>query len=140
MRIDTGRLRDEPEISLTSLIDVVFTLIIFFVVTTTFDEQSALRLSLPEASAPATMEPEAALVVTVDADGRYFVGEDEVLRRDADSLRQAIARVAGEDRSRPVVLRADASARHQDVVRAMDVLGQLGFSRVSIATQAGESE
>jgi len=140
MRIDTGRLRDEPEISLTSLIDVVFTLIIFFVVTTTFDEQSALRLSLPEASAPATMEPEAALVVTVDADGRYFVGEDEVLRRDADSLRQAIARVAGEDRGRPVVLRADASARHQDVVRAMDVLGQLGFSRVSIATQAGESE
>lgn len=140
MRIDTGRLRDEPEISLTSLIDVVFTLIIFFVVTTTFDEQSALRLSLPEASAPATMEPEAALVVTVDADGRYFVGEDEVLRRDADSLRQAIARVAGEDRSRPVVLRADASARHQDVVRAMDVLGQLGFSRVSIATQAGEPE
>ncbi len=139
MRFDAGRLRDEPEISLTSLIDVVFTLIIFFVITTTFDERAAIQLNLPDASAPATLEPEEALVVLVGADGRYFVGEDEVLRRDVESLRSAIARVAGDSRDRPVTLRADARAEHQSVVIAMDALGQLGFTRISIATQAPEA-
>jgi biopolymer transport protein ExbD len=138
MRLDTGRLRDEPEISLTSLIDVVFTLIIFFVITTTFDERAAIELKLPEATAPAVLEPQESLVVQVDAEGRFFVGGEEVLRRDVDSLRSAIARVAGEDRQQPVTLNADAAARHQSVVTAMDALGQLGFTRISIATQAGD--
>lgn len=139
MRFDAGRLRDEPEISLTSLIDVVFTLIIFFVITTTFDERAAIQLNLPQASTPATLEPEETLVVLVGADGRYFVGEDEVLRRDVESLRAAIARVAGERRDLPVTLRADARAEHQSVVIAMDALGQLGFTRISIATQAADT-
>jgi len=139
MRLDTGRLRDEPEISLTSLIDVVFTLIIFFVITTTFDERAALELNLPEASAPTVFDAEDTLIVAVDGEGRFFVGDQEVLRRDVASLRAAIARVAGEDRQRPVTLRADARAEHQSVVIAMDALGQLGFTRISIATQAGEA-
>ncbi|TXK65619.1 ExbD/TolR family protein [Alkalisalibacterium limincola] len=139
MRLDTGRLRDEPEISLTSLIDVVFTLIIFFVITTTFDERAAIELNLPESSAATALEPDETLVVAVDGEGRFFVGDQEVLRRDVESLRAAIARVAGEDRTRPVTLRADARAQHQSVVTAMDALGQLGFTRISIATQAGEA-
>mgnify|MGYP002622817148 CR=1 FL=1 len=97
MRLDTGRLRDEPEISLTSLIDVVFTLIIFFVITTTFDERAAIELNLPESSAPTAVEAEETLVVVVDGEGRYFVGDQEVLRRDVESLRAAIARVAGDN-------------------------------------------
>jgi biopolymer transport protein ExbD len=140
MRLDTGRLRDEPEISLTSLIDVVFTLIIFFVITTTFDERAAIELNLPESSAPTTVEAEETLVVIVDGEGRYFVGEHEVLRRDVASLRAAIARVAGDNRDRPITLRADASAQHQSVVTALDALGQLGFTRISIATQAGDTQ
>lgn len=140
MRFDSGRLRDEPEISLTSLIDVVFTLIIFFVITTTFDQRAAIELNLPEASQPAQLEPAEVLVVVVDGDGRFFIGEEEVLRRDVESLRAAIARVAGDDRQRPVTLRADARAQHQSVVTAMDALGQLGFTRISIATQAGDAQ
>lgn len=134
MRLDSGRLRDEPEISLTSLIDVVFTLIIFFVVTTTFDARSALKLQLPQATAPATLEQAEPLAVVVDADGRFYVGEEEVLKRDAASLRDVLVRVAGEDRERPVVLRADARTPHQAVVTAMDAVGQAGFERLSIAT------
>lgn len=134
MRIDTARQRDEPEINLTSLIDVVFTLIIFFVVTTTFDKRSAIQVNLPKASAEEKAESPEALLVVVDAKGHYFVGANEVLKSDAESLREAILRVAGKDREQAVTLRADAMTPHQSVVTAMDVLGQLGFKRLSIAT------
>ena len=134
MRIGNSHQLDEPEINLISLIDVVFCLIIFLVVTTTFDHRSALKVTLPEASARAEPQAGEPLTVLVDADGRFFVGGSEVLKTDVASLKDAIARVAGTDRERPVVLRADARASHQAVVTAMDALGQLGFSRLSIAT------
>ena len=139
MRLDTGRLRDEPEIRLTSLIDVVFTLIIFFVITTTFDERAAIELNLPESSASAVLDAEETLVVLVDGEGRYFVGDQEVLRRDVESLRAAIARVGTQRDGTIPVVAGHARAQHQSVVTAMDALGQLGFTRISIATQAGES-
>jgi biopolymer transport protein ExbD len=134
MKIDAGRLRDEPEISLTPLIDVVFTLIIFFVVTTTFDSRAALQVKLPQASAREVTDPSDALLIQIDAKGRYFVGASEVLKSDPASLREAIVRVAGDKRDQTVLLRADANTPHQSVVTAMDVLGKLGFARLSIAT------
>lgn len=134
MKIDVGRLRDEPEISLTPLIDVVFTLIIFFVVTTTFDSRAALQVKLPQASAREVTDPNDALLIQIDAKGRYFVGASEVLKSDPASLREAIVRVAGAQREQTVLLRADANTPHQYVVTAMDVLGKLGFARLSIAT------
>ena len=134
MNLGSTHRHDEPEISLTSLIDVVFTLIIFFVVTTTFEDRTALEVALPEASAEPMAQQQEPLLLVVDRDGRYFVGPNEVLNPDAASLRAAIARVAGDDRERPVVIRADARAQHQSVVTAMDVLGQLGFTRLQLAT------
>jgi biopolymer transport protein ExbD len=135
MRIQSsGRSEGDLEASLVPLIDVILTLIIFFVVTTTFQERTAMKVSLPEAAGQAAETPKDPLVVVVDAEGRYFVGGAEVLRRDAVSLREAIGKVAGEDKNRTVVLRADAKTPHQSVVTAMDAIGQLGFSRLSIAT------
>ncbi len=125
---------EDLEISLVPLIDVVLTLIIFFVVTTTFQDRSAMKVALPEAAAQAAETPKDPLVVVVDAEGRYFVGGAEVLRHDRASLREAIGKVAGEDKNRTVILRADAKTPHQSVVTAMDAIGQLGFSRLSIAT------
>ncbi len=124
----------EPEINLTSLIDVIFVLIIFFVATTTFNQRSALKLQLPTAQAVAKQDPGEPLNVLVDAEGRYFIGENEVLKSDVGSLKEAIVAVAGQDRSMPVVLRADARTPHQSVITAMDALGQLGFVKLSIAT------
>lgn len=134
MKLSSGRVPDEPEINLVSLIDVVFCIIIFLVVTTTFDQRSALKLVLPTAQANSEVDPGEPLTVIVDADGRYFVGNSEVLKRDVASLRDAIAQVAGTDRERPVVLRADARTSHQAFMTAMDALSQLGFKKVSIAT------
>lgn len=134
MKLGSGRVPDEPEINLVSLIDVVFCLIIFLVVTTTFDHRSALKIVLPTTQSSAEVDAAEPLTVLVDADGRFFIGSNEVLKRDATSLREAIARVAGSDRERPVVVRADARADTQALITAMDALGQLGFTRISIAT------
>ena len=133
MRIQDHRAFDEPEINLVPLIDVILVLIIFFVVTTTFDSRSVLKLQLPQASGEPT-EPDQALSVLVNADGRYFVDDREVIRDDLESLKATVAEVAGDDRDRPVLLRADARTPHQAVVTAYDALGQLGFTRVMIAT------
>ena len=134
MKLSSDRTDTDPEINLISLIDVLFCLIIFLVITTTFQHRSAIRLRLPQAGVAATTEAAAALTVTIDAAGRYYVGQNEVLQSDPDSLRAAIARVAGPGRDKPVVLSADARTQHQAVVTALEALGGLGFERISIAT------
>lgn len=137
MRIRDDRAHDEPEINLIPLIDVILVLIIFFVITTTFDARSTLQLQLPNAKGEPTAEQTKSLSVLINAEGRYFVGDQEVLRTDIDALKQALAAAAaggGGDRARPVLLRADARTPHQAVVTALDALGQLGFRTISIAT------
>lgn len=133
MRIRDQRAYDEPGIDLVPLIDVILVLIIFFVITTTFDARSTLQLQLPVASAQAP-PPAKTLSIIVNADGRYFIGEREVLRTDIEAVKQAIAEAAGPDRELPVMLRADARTPYQAVVTAQDALAQLGFRRIAIAT------
>lgn len=134
MRIRDHRADDEPEINLVPMIDVILCLIIFFVVTTTFDSRSVLKLQLPQATGEPVEAQAKTLSVLVNAEGRFFVDDREALRTDVESLKQTVRDVAGDDRERPVLLRADARTPHQAVVTALDALGQLGFSRVSIAT------
>ena len=134
MRLSTRRNDEEPELNLIPLIDVIFVLIIFFVATTTFNQRSTMKLQLPTAQAIAKAESGEPLNVIVDAEGNYFIGENEVLKSDVGSLKEAIVAVAGQDRSMPVMLRADARTPHQSVITAMDALGQLGFVKLSIAT------
>ncbi len=134
MRIRDFRADDEPDINLVPLIDVILILIIFFVVTTTFDARSVLKLQLPQANGEPSEASAKALSVLVNAEGRYFVQDREALRTDLESLKRTIVEVAGDDRKRPVLLRADARTPHQSVVTALDALGQLGFRQISIAT------
>ncbi|WP_374602428.1 ExbD/TolR family protein [Arenimonas sp.] len=134
MRLSTGRVPDEPEISLVSLIDVVFCLIIFLVVTTTFDHRSALKIVLPKTDSRSEVQVEQPLTVMIDADGRIYVGNKEILKTDPASLRASLASEAGGDRTRQIVLRADARSQTQVLVTVMDSLGQLGFTRIHVAT------
>lgn len=134
MRFDSHRGADEPEINLVPLIDVLFCLILFLVVTTTFSQRSVMKLQLPNAQTNAQVNANEALIVLIDAEGKFFVGNNEVLKPDVQSLKETISRVAGESRDQPVILRADARTPHQSVVTAMDALGQLGFVKLSIAT------
>ena len=134
MRIRDNRAQDEPQIDLVPLIDVILVLIIFFVVTTTFDARSTLQVQLPTASDQNNPEPPRSLSVLVNADGRYFINDQEVLRTDVESVKQTIAQIAGSDREQTVLLRADARTPYQAVVTAQDALGQFGFRRIAIAT------
>ena len=134
MRIGSDRRQDDFEINVISLIDVLLTLLMFFVLTTTFVQHSRLQVTLPQASAEERDMQAPALTVMIDRDGHFYVGSDAVTGEGVDPLKQAIARVAGDDRDRPVTIRADAKTAHQDVVTAMDALGQLGFTHLSIAT------
>ncbi|MGV8940132.1 MAG: ExbD/TolR family protein [Lysobacter sp.] len=133
MRIRDHRGDDDPEISLVPLIDVILVMIIFFVVTATFDARSVIQLELPRANGE-QIDAVQPLVVLVNAQGRYFVDDREVLRDDVESLKATIAEVAGSDRERPVMLRADARTPYQAVVTVYEALGQLGFRRIMSAT------
>ena len=134
MRIASGRREDDFEINVISLIDVMLTLLMFFVMTTTFVQHSAMKVALPESSETQQDTQRTALVVLVDSNSRFYVDNNEVLNPSLDTLKEAIGRVAGDDRERTVILRADAMTPHQAVVTAMDALGQLGFTHLSIAT------
>lgn len=132
--------REEISINLTPLIDVVFLLLIFFMVTTTFTRESHLSISLPEASAhaPEHASETDSIDVVVGAEGQYRVNGQLLVTSDALTLKRALLKLAGERRDLPFIITADAQATHQSVVTVMDVAGQLGFSGLSITTRTAE--
>lgn len=134
MRLSQPRHRDDFEINVISLIDVLLTLLMFFVLTTTFVQQARLKVTLPQASAAAKANEPDTLVVLIDKEGHYFIGNNEVLDPGVDGLKKALLNLAGDNRERPVLLRADGMTPNQAVVTAMDALGQLGFVNLRIAT------
>src|ERR1700684_1173703 len=128
------RRRDDPEINLINFIDVLLVLLIFFMVSTTFNQEGRVKIQLPQASATpvprGTREP---LIITVTAEGGYRVNERTLINSSPDTLRSAILKEAGADRG-PLTIRAGARTTHQAVVTAMDVAGKLGFAQLNIAT------
>lgn len=129
-----GHSKEEPEVNLTSLIDVVLLLLIFFMITTSFVRETEIRLRLPEAETAPPASVQEALEITITTDGDYLVNGRQVINRRPVTLRRAMANVAGDRRDQTVVIRADARASHQSVVTAMDVAGRLGFMNINIAT------
>jgi len=131
---------EEPEINLTPLIDVVFLLLIFFMVSTTFEHQSRIQIELPEATAEPGKPEDEALEILIDAEGRYFLGDQQVVNTELKTLKGAIRKAVGDRESMPVIIRADARTPHQAVVRALDATSQLGLVHISLATSKIEDE
>lgn len=126
---------EEPELNLISLVDVVLLLLIFFMVSTTFVDESRIKLQLPQASTePAADRKKDPIEVAITASGEYRVNGQTLINTSAATLSAAVAKLAGGTREIPITIRADARATHQSVVTAMDVLGRLGFRAISIAT------
>jgi biopolymer transport protein ExbD len=131
---------EEPEMNLTSLIDVVLLLLIFFMVSTTFVDESRIKLQLPQSSSePAADQKKDPIEVAVTATGEYRVNGQVLINTSPATLSAAVSKLAGERRDLPVTIRADARSTHQSVVTAMDVLGRLGFKAISIATVNDQS-
>ena len=142
MNLRPGHKEETVEVNLTPLIDVVFLLLIFFMVTTTFDRHARLKVSLPESSTKATQQQSEPLILSIDAKGNYFLNDRQLVNRQLDTLKQALQKTIGQGKKDykdvALVLRADANTPHQSVVRAMDAASQLGLTRLSIATVEGK--
>lgn len=126
--------RDDVELNMTPLIDVVFLLLIFFMVSTTFEKQARLKVVLPEASAEATQSKDDPVVIGIDSSGRFYINDRQLVNSQIDTLKIALTKTLGNNKDVPLVLRADAKTPHQSVVMAMDAAAQLGLTRLSIAT------
>lgn len=130
-----SRANEEPEINVISLVDVLLVLVLFFMVSTTFMRETEIALKLPEASAAAqTVTSSEMLEITITESGSYVVNGRALVNSERRTLRAGVERLVGERRDLPVHVRADAKATHQSVITALDVVGQLGFDEISIAT------
>lgn len=129
------RPKTPPEVNLTSLIDVVFLLLIFFMVSTSFVKQSKISIRLPEADTTAVSEqvPEQIDIMITEA-GTFLVNGRELINNRPETIRNALQKVSAGDNTLPMTISADANAKHQFVVTAMDVAGRLGFTQINIAT------
>ena len=135
------RRNESPEVNLTSLIDVVLLLIIFFILATTFEKNSELVIDLPEAS----IEPDEArddrpIEVAIDTEGRFYIDGRQLVNTQPTTLRQALSAAAEGRKSPPIILSADAMTPHQSVVAVMDAARRLEFFKLSIATRFAEQE
>jgi biopolymer transport protein ExbD len=129
------RPRLEPEVNMTSLIDVVLLLLIFFMVSTSFVKQSQITIRLPAADSEAVVEevPDY-LEIMITEQGTYLINGRELINSRPETIRNALQKLSGGNTRLPLTISADANARHQHVVTAMDVAGKLGFVKISIAT------
>jgi len=134
------RARTEVEVNLTALIDVVFLLLIFFMVSTTFTKETHLTIDLPEATGTPTQAVKNQVDITINRAGEYAVNDTALLNTRMESLKNAVIDVSKGDNTLPLVITADAATPHQAVVTAMDVAGQLGFTHLSITTRNAKEE
>ncbi len=129
------RPRTQPEVNLTSLIDVVLLLLIFFMVSTSFVKESQINIKLPETdSAEQVSEAADSLEITITENGTYYVNGRELINSRPETIRNALRRVSDGNTDKPVTISADAGADYQFVVTAMDVVSRMGFKDFNLAT------
>ena len=133
MNFKSRNAEEDVNINLTPLIDVVFLLLIFFMVSTTFDTTSQLKINLPEANQDQSVVPPQKLNLMIDAKGNFFLNSRELTNNKSATLKAALERTM-DGKKLPIVIQSDADSPVQSLVTAMDVVGQLGLAQVSIAT------
>jgi biopolymer transport protein ExbD len=133
--------RHEATVELTPLIDVVFLLLIFFMVSTTFIRETQLKINLPKASGELQEVERGTIEITVARSGDYAVNDRVLVNSEKRTLIRALQEVRDLDDPSPrVIITADAEASHQSVVRAMDAAGNVGLTRISLTTQQPDEE
>ena len=131
MNLRPRQKRSDLLVDLTPMIDVVFLMLIFFMVSTSFTANNSIKLDLPQSKAQAANKEEKQVVISIKADGQLYVQDERV--KDAD-LRRRILNITKGDPNMRVVIRADADAKHKRLVYALDTIRELGMGKVGIAT------
>ena len=131
---------EEPDVNLTPMIDVVFLLLLFFMVSTSFIRESSLKVDLPEASGQALAEQETPIDIIIRANGEVLVNETPIAVATRDALRDLLNTTAGDNADPHIIISADANAEYQHIVTAMDAAQLLGFTRLTLATRQKTAE
>jgi biopolymer transport protein ExbD len=135
------RRSEPPRVDITPLIDVVFLMLIFFMVSTTFDKQTQLKVDLPEAASTETSAAEEQRIdITIDAQGQFYVNERELVRHDAETLRRSLQAIADDRTDLPVIVSGDRNAPLQSMMTVLDVAAQLGLTRLSFVARQAEGD
>ena len=138
MNFRVGSQKEEPEINLIPLIDVLLVILIFLMVTTTYSRFAELQINLPTADANKPEERPNQITVAVDSQGKYVVNKSAVPFRSSDSFAEELKRAAGGTPDPVIIINADAAATHQSVINIMESARIAGFSRITFTTQAGK--
>ena len=135
MNLRAGRTREEPEINFIPLIDVLLVILIFLMVTTTYQRIAELQITLPEASADPMQQRPKEINVGVDAQGRYVIDKNVIQFTTVGALADALKRAAGDATEPVVIINADANATHQSVIHVLEAARQVGLVHITFATQ-----
>ena len=133
-------LKAEATVDITPLIDVVFILLLFFMVTTSFDRDTNLLINLPAANGQSVTEAPFQIDIQIDSSGTYAINGNTLPDTAVETVISSIEVLAAGDTTIPVTISADASTTHQSVVTVLDAVARLGFSRINIATVQTEAE
>ena len=136
MNFQRDHRRDEPEINLIPLIDVLLVILIFLMVTTTYARFSELKINLPTSGAEQTPNKPKQIEVIVDANGNYQINDTLLTQVTPEALANSLKQAAGNDNDPVLVINADAKATHQSVINVMEAARQVGMSRITFATQS----
>lgn len=131
---------NNDEVNLTPLIDVVFLLLIFFMVSTSFTKETHLKVDLPQANGQPTSELPEQIEILIAVDGSYAVNGRALVNTKIETLKTALENTANGNVKIPLIITADAKSAHQYVVRAMDAAGQLGFVNLRMTTRMPDAE
>ena len=137
MNLRPNREQEPLDVNITPLIDVVFLLLIFFMVSTTFDKHAQLKVKLPEASPSSEQVKTERIVLAIDAKGQYYINDKQLVNTTIKTLKQALVKTMNDNKEMALILKADGKTPHQAVVTAMDAAAQVGLTRLSIATMEG---
>jgi biopolymer transport protein ExbD len=135
MNFRRGKQREEPEINLVPMIDVMLVILIFLMITTTYSKYTELQINLPTADAEKQPERPNEISVVVSAQGQYSINKAPIAFTSVDQLAQELRRAGGTLKDPVVIISADAKATHQSVVRVMEASRAAGLSQITFTTQ-----
>ena len=136
MNFQRGRYKEQPEINLVPLIDVMMVILIFLMITTTYSKYAELQINLPSADAEKQLERPGEVSVLVNAQGQYVVNRNAVAFRSVEQLGDELRRAGAGLREPIVIISADAAATHQSVIRVMEASRIAGLSQITFTTQS----
>lgn len=131
---------EEPDVNLTPMIDVVFLLLLFFMVSTSFIRESSLKVSLPEATGEAMVEQQEPIDIIIQADGQFLINDEALPFVTKDTLSRALRLAVGDQKDPHIIISADANAEYQNIVTAMDTAQQMGYTKLTLATRQKQAE